>query len=58
MNNNPSWRSYWYENREGDMEELEMYVDISPPPTLNVHSMHGNIETFFLIENESDLSSE
>jgi hypothetical protein len=40
------------------MEELEMYVDISPPPTLNVHSMHGNIETFFLIENESDLSSE
>lgn len=40
------------------MEELEMYVDISPPPTLNIHGLHGKIETFFLIEDESDLSSE
>ena len=54
MNASERYKTYWYENADGDVEELEINASTAPPATLNMPTAQGLVESYTLIDEEYD----
>ena len=54
MNASERYRTYWYENADGDVEVLEINASSVPPVTLNMPTAQGLVESYILIDEEYD----
>ena len=54
MDASEKYRTYWYENADGDVEVLEISASSIPPVKLNMPTTQGLVESYILIDEKYD----
>ena len=54
MDGSEKYRTYWYENADGDVEVLEISASSIPPVKLNMPTTQGLVESYILIDEKYD----